>query len=82
MALGRRGALRNKQEIKVLLTQMFKDKYAKYARQVKFFNTAISDQQDDAFSPFPVYKSYEDMLKELTKNAEKEQFSETESDFD
>ena len=80
-ALGRRGALRNKQEIKVLLTQMFKDKYAKYARQVQFFNTAISDQQDDAFLPFPVYESYEEMLKELTENAEVEQFS-VESEFD
>lgn len=82
MALGRRGALRNKQEMKIFLSQFFKDKYNNYARNARYFNTTIRDQQDDAFTDFPQFENYESMLKELTKIAEDEQFSETESEFD
>ena len=73
-AIGRRGALRNKEEIKIILSQFFKDKYNNYEREARFFNTAIKDQQDDAFMPFPEFENYNSMLKELTTIAETEQF--------
>jgi len=74
-ALGRRGALRNKQEMRIFLNQMFRDKYNRYERAVKFFNTTIKDQQDDAFMPFPEFENYKNMMKELTTIAEDEQFN-------
>lgn len=74
-ALGRRGALRNKQEMKIFLNQMFRDKYNRYEREVQFFNTTIKDQQDAAFNPFNEYTSYENMMEELTTIAEDEQFN-------
>lgn len=72
-AIGRRGALRNKQEMKIILSQFFKDKYNNYEREARYFNTTIKDQQDDAFIPFPEFKNYKSMLKELTTIAENEQ---------